>query len=181
MSPKTRYQAPRRRERSEVLKAVAAVAVVVVVTALLVWLLRPGPSDRFDGGGGGLFNRQPRASWLVALTVGALVVFVWYALTRVRRRRNLVLVVGCVGILGVAVLAGTLWPDGLLHTYIGIPDQSDFDDLTPETTTVPGSDVTITVPGLDVTVPPGTETTAAPTDTAPTETAPGETPTTGSP
>ncbi len=178
MSPKTRYQAPRRRDRAEVFKAVGAVAVVVVVTTATVWLLRPGPSDRFDGGGGGLFNRQPRASWLVALTVGALVVFVWYALTRVRRRRNLVLVVGCVGILGVAVLAGTLWPDGLLHTYIGIPDESDFDDLTPTTLAPTGE--TITVPGVDITIP-ATDTTATPTETTPTEPAPTETPSTGSP
>ena len=49
----------------------------------MIWLLRPGPPG--VEGTGGLASRQPRAAWLVALTLVALVGFVWWAVRRQRR------------------------------------------------------------------------------------------------
>jgi hypothetical protein len=182
VSPKQRYQAPKVRERAEILKAVGAAAAVVVGTAILVWMLRPGPSDRFDDGGGGILSRQPRVGWLVTLTILALGGFVWWVFTRPRRQRQRLLAIGCVMILVVAVLAGFFWPGGLLRQYQTIPefDPTDFEDLS---TTVPAVTET-TVPGAtDSTAV--TDTSAGTTDTtavAPDSTTPQTTTdTTGSP
>jgi hypothetical protein len=161
---------------------------VVAFTLLLIWLLRPSPADRFDGGGGGLFNRQPRAAWLVALTVAGVIAFVVWVLRtrRFRRRRRLVLVGGCVVLLGAAIVGGVLWPEGLLRKYETV-DQSDLVDLTatslpsetpaPPETTSPGG----TGAPAETSTPGETPTTAAGTPTSVTPTAPTSGPSTGSP
>jgi hypothetical protein len=177
-----RYQTPRRRDRAEVVKAVAVSAGIVIATALMIWLLRPGPSSRFDGGGGGLFNRQPRASWLVGLTIASAAIFAWWVLTQRHRRSTPVLLVsGGLAIVAGAVLAGIFWPGGLLRQYETVPafDPSEFEDLT--STTVP-ADTSSTVPAdTSSTAPPGTDTAGAGSTTAPTAAPSETTPTTGSP
>ena len=60
---------PHRRNRADIVKAVGVAAAIVLATALLIWLLRPGPAG--IPATGGVMNRQPRASWLI---VGALAV-----------------------------------------------------------------------------------------------------------
>ena len=71
MSPsRTRRPVHRHRSRREVVTAVGgALAVVVLDTCSMIWLLRPGPPG--VEGTGGLASRQPRAAWLVALTLAA--------------------------------------------------------------------------------------------------------------
>jgi hypothetical protein len=59
----------RHRSRRELFTAIGGAVGVVVVTAIMVWLLRPGPSG--TQGTGGLGNPQPRATWLVVHTVVA--------------------------------------------------------------------------------------------------------------
>jgi UDP-N-acetylmuramyl pentapeptide phosphotransferase/UDP-N-acetylglucosamine-1-phosphate transferase len=153
---------PRRHTRREVLTAIGGALAVVLGTILLIWLLRPGPSG--VEGTGGLASRQPRAAWLVALTLAAVVAFTWWALRRQESWRGkliIVLVVGWV-ILGLgAVLAGILWPGGLLRHTEPVPDVA---DLTP-TTLPPGLQTTIpeqtTLPG-QTTVPAGTDTNVPP-------------------
>ena len=65
MSParSKRQPVPHRYSRAEIVKAVGVGAGIVAATALLIWLMRPGPAG--IPATGGLMNRQPRASWLV--------------------------------------------------------------------------------------------------------------------
>ena len=157
---------PRRRERREVLKAVAGSVSVLVLTAFAIWALRPGPSSRFDNGGGGIFNRQPRVSWLFVLTIAAVVGFGWWVTKsqgRPRKRRSAWLSSGLVLIVGVAVVVGVMWPGGLLRKYQPAFDPADLSDLT-ATTGLPTdsilpSETTTVVPGSPTSV---TETTAGP-------------------
>ena len=71
MSPaRSKRQAvlPHKRDRTDIFRAIGVAAAIVVVTAILVWLLRPGPPG--VPATGGLMNRQPRASWLVGIVIG---------------------------------------------------------------------------------------------------------------
>jgi hypothetical protein len=150
MSPtRTRRKAaPRRHTRREVLTAVGGALAVVLATILLIWLLRPGTSG--VEGTGGIAARQPRAAWLVGLTFVALVLFTWWALRRHEswRGRFVILLVAGWVILGLgAVVAGILWPGGLLRHTEPVPQITDVPTtLPPEPTTVP--------PGTQTTVPP---------------------------
>jgi hypothetical protein len=158
MSPsRTRRPVHKVRSRREVLTAVGGAAAVVLGTALMVWLLRPGTAG--VEGTGGLASRQPRAAWLVGLTLVATLAFGWYVLRNQRRWQGKVIVILAVGgfaILLLAVLAGILWPGGLLRHTEPVPE------LDPETcppTTLP--------PELTSTTLPGTATTVAPIPTIP--------------
>jgi hypothetical protein len=146
--------------------AVAVAVSIVAGTALLVWLLRPGPPAVFGNvGGGGLLNRQPRASWLVVLTAVAVGGFAWWVLRRRRstRRRPLLLGLGSLVLVGGAVAAGFLWPGGLLRRYAPTPqvDLDEIGDLT-STTTAPGGATTTSGTGTATTGPPTTPGTTAP-------------------
>jgi len=107
---------PHRRNRGDIVKAVGVAAAIVLATALLVWLLRPGPAG--IPGTGGVMNRQPRASWLIvgALVVGGLVA--WFVLrrgSRSRRRARSILSISFVVLIVVTVVVGFVWPGGLLR------------------------------------------------------------------
>jgi hypothetical protein len=167
---------PKRRDRREIVVAVLSATAVVVVTVFAIWALRPGPSSRFDGGGGGIFNRQPRASWLVILTIVALAIVLGTAQrgdARWRARRKALLGAGIPAVFVLAVVAGFFWPDGLLRKYRSLPD---FNQAVLNATTLP---ITPTAPG-ETTAPPTApgETTTTPTTTIVVPTDAGTTPTT---
>jgi cytochrome bd-type quinol oxidase subunit 2 len=153
------YQAPR--SRRELVIAVGVAAGIVLGTAVMVWLLRPG----------GMADRQPRSSWLVAAALVAAIVAVWLVLRAAKDREinaSVWLAGSLAGILVVAVVAGIFWPDGLLrHTPppITVPPTS-----TPSATTTTAPGATTTAPG-SATTQPATATTTA-TTTAPTSSSP---------
>jgi NhaP-type Na+/H+ or K+/H+ antiporter len=124
---------PHKRDRADIVKAVAVAAAIVIVTALLVWLLRPGPPG--VPATGGLMNRQPRASWLVGLAIGIAGIATWWILTRSSRRtraRAKVILPIVLGVVLVAtVVGGFLWPGGLLRHDVAPPKP----EPTPSTTT----------------------------------------------
>jgi hypothetical protein len=142
------YQSPR--TRADVVTAVVAGVSIVAGTALMIWLLRPG----------GIADRQPRSSWLVggALIIAVVTVYALRPAGRFDVNRK-VAVPGALGaIVVLAVIAGVLWPHGLLrHT----PKLAPID----------------TSPAASISVPssvPGTPTTASgATSTAPATTAAG--------
>jgi NhaP-type Na+/H+ or K+/H+ antiporter len=111
-----------------------------VITAILVWLLRPGPAG--IPATGGLMNRQPRASWLIALGLGAAGVATWFIVRgspRTRKRAKVLLPIA-LGVVVVAVIVGGVaWPGGLLrHDVAPAPAPK-----TTTTTTRPGASTTI--------------------------------------
>src|SRR3954452_8856246 len=118
MSPaRSKQQSSRhKRDRNDIVLAVAVAAAIVVVTALLVWLLRPGPAG--VPATGGLMNRQPRASWLVRATIGVAGLATWWILVRssprTRERAGVILPITLGIVLVVSVVGGILWPGGLL-------------------------------------------------------------------
>jgi hypothetical protein len=132
MSParSRRTPVPHRRSRREIRLAVGVAAGIVLGTALLIWLLRPGPAGTVATGG--LMNRQPRAS---ALVIGALVVgtiAAWWILRVSRRARGheraaLLIALGVV--LVAAIVVGIMWPGGLLRHDVAPPKP-----VTPTTT-----------------------------------------------
>jgi hypothetical protein len=135
MSParsKRQSALPHKRDRADILRAVGVAAGIVLVTALLVWLLRPGPPG--VPATGGLMNRQPRASWLVGLAIGVAGVATWWILTRssrrTRARAKVVVPIALGAVLVAAVVAGFLWPGGLLRHDVA---------PAPEPTTTPTS------------------------------------------
>ena len=109
-----RQPLPHRRNRADILKAAGVGAAIVLATALLIWLLRPGPVG--IPATGGVMNRQPRASWLIvgALVAGGLAA--WFVLRRGgRRRARTILTISFVVIIGISVVVGVIWPGGLLR------------------------------------------------------------------
>src|SRR5262245_52082327 len=114
MSParsRRQTQVVHRHDRREIVKAVLVSAAIVAVTALLVWMLRPGPPG--IPATGGIMNRQPRASWLVfgAIVVG--MIACWVILRggrRARRRAKVVLPIALAVVLVGAIAVGFAWP-----------------------------------------------------------------------
>ena len=144
MSParsRRRQPLPHRRNRGDILKAVGIAAAIVFVTALLIWLLRPGPAG--IPGTGGVMNRQPRASWLIvgALVAGGLVA--WFVLrrgSRARRRARSILSISFVVLIVVTVVVGFVWPGGLLRHDVApsaVPEPATTPTSTPTTPTTP--------------------------------------------
>jgi NhaP-type Na+/H+ or K+/H+ antiporter len=142
MSParSKRQPVPHRRSRADIVRAIGVAAVIVVVTAILVWLLRPGPPG--IPATGGLMNRQPRASWLIALGLGAAGVATWFILRgspRTRKRAKVLLPVALGVVLVAVIVGGIVWPGGLLRHDVApapVPE-------TTTTTTRPGASTTI--------------------------------------
>jgi hypothetical protein len=132
MSParSRRTPVPHRRSRREINVAAGVAAGIVLGTALLIWLLRPGPAGTVATGG--LMNRQPRASALViaTLVVGAIVT--WWVLRVSRRARGhekVVLPIALGVVLVAAIVVGITWPGGLLRHDVAPPKP-----ITPTTT-----------------------------------------------
>jgi hypothetical protein len=120
MSPsRTRKPTVRTRPRAEVIAAAAAAVAIVAGTVLLIWLMRPGQPG--VPGGGGLLSRQSRATLLGVLTAAALAIGIWWALNGRRRPRRVQprIAVGVTAavLVGAAIAAGVLWPDGLIRHW----------------------------------------------------------------
>lgn len=160
---------PPLRSRREVVTAVLGAVAVVAGTILMVWLLRPGTAG--VPGTGGLASRQPRATWLVVLTIGALVALTWWTLRRQRDWRGKVIVLlfgGWVLVLVAAAVAGALWPGGLLRHTPETPaplDLAELEDLPsttlPGATSAPGEVTPSTAAGTAATTTPTTSTTGS--------------------
>jgi hypothetical protein len=177
MSParSKRQAAPQKRRREDIIRAVAVAAGIVIVTAILVWLLRPGPPG--IPATGGLMNRQPRVSWLIGLALGITAFATWWVLkrsgrrTRARAKVILPIVVGAVIV--AAVIGGFLWPGGLLRHDVAPAPEPPTTTTQPSTTSAPGAAVSTTVAGASgATGATGTPTTLSPT-TLPTTTTKG--------
>jgi cytochrome bd-type quinol oxidase subunit 2 len=160
MSPsKGRQQFIQSRPRSELLTAIAVSATIVIVTAALIWLMRPGATGAI-GGGGGLFNRQPRMTILVLLAVAVLAGVALYVLRRRHPPRfgtQGSIAIGSAVTIVLAVVAGIFWPGGAIRHW---PKQLKI--TTPPTTSVPAT--TAVKPGTTVktgTTKPVTTTTKA--------------------
>ncbi len=160
MSPsRTRRPIARVRPRSELVGAVAVGVAIPALTALLIWLMRPGTPGA--PGSGGLFNRQPRVTWLVVLAALAFGAVAWW-LARARAARRIptrpgVAVAGVVAVVG-AVVAGLVWPGGLVRHWPSLVNP----DTTPGITVGSSS----SVPGTSTTAKASTSTSPAVTTTS---------------
>ena len=162
MSPaRTRKAVVHTRDRSEVVVAAVAGVGIVLATILLIWLMRPGPPAA--PGGGGLFNRQPRITWLMLLSIGAGIAGPFWVLRgrhRPRRVSGLVAVILVwVAVALGATLVAIFWPDGILRHYISLPKPLKQNE-TPTTTPTPTTQVTGTTKATPTTK--GSPTTSAP-------------------
>lgn len=148
MSParSKRTPIPHRRSRADIVKAVGVAAGIVVVTALIVWLMRPGSPGTL--GTGGYMNRQPRASWLVGLALGVGLVATWWILRvsrKARERVNVVLPVTLGVVLVLAIIGGVAWPGGLLR-HDHAPPKVVAPPTTPSTTPPTSATTATTAP-----------------------------------
>jgi hypothetical protein len=169
MSParSKRVAIPHRRSRAEIVRAACVAAGIVLVTALLIWLMRPGPAG--TRATGGLMNRQPRSS---AVVIGALLVagaVAWFVLRVSRRTRGhekVVLPIALGVVLVIAVVVGFAWPDGLLRHDVAPPKPVTTSSTlaTTTTTTATGASSTSGPSGAASTTKPsaGTATTTTP-------------------
>jgi hypothetical protein len=162
MSPsRTRKAVVHTRDRSEVVIAAVVGVGLVLATIALIWLMRPGPAG--VPGGGGLFNRQPRVTWLFLLSIGIGVAGTFWVLRGRHRPRRFSGLVSVILVWVVVVLGATLvaifWPDGILRHYISLPKPLKVNE-TPTTTPTPTAQVTPTTTATPTTK--GSPTTAAP-------------------
>jgi hypothetical protein len=148
------YQAPR--ARSEVLIAVGAGVGIVALTALMIWLLRPG----------GLADRQPRSSWLIggAIFVALVIVYALRPGSQFEVNRRVALPASLGTLLLVALGLGLFWPGGLLRHTPKIPPIATTPTTPLNTATVPSTGAS------GSTTSPKGATTTAPTTTAPSAT-----------
>jgi hypothetical protein len=173
MSParSRRTPVPRRRSRTEILGAVGVGAGIVVVTALVVWLMRPGPAGTL--GTGGLMSRQPRASWLVGTALALAAFTTWWILRVSRRARGQRLALPiALSVVALAAVAGAVaWPGGLLRHDVAPPKPvtpittpTTGPTTAPNSTTAPSSTTSATT-GPKTTATGTTRTTATGTST----------------
>jgi len=167
MSParSRRTPVPHRRSRADIAQAVGVGAAIVLLTAVLIWLMRPGSAGTL--GTGGLVNRQPRAGGLVLVTILVAVAVTWWVLRVSKRSRGnekVILPVALGVIVVAAVVAGLAWPDGLLRHYLAAPEP-----ITPATTpsTSPGATTGATGATSSSTTPTPAPTTGISTTTSP--------------
>ena len=155
------YQAPR--SRRDLLIAIGAGVFIVGATALVIWTLRPG----------GIADRQPRSSWLFAISLLAIVIACYVILrpgSRVKADHRIALAVSIGAILVVTALVGVLWPNGLLRhtpTVATVPTTPTSPTPTsPTTPSTPGSTGVTPSSAPGTTGPPPSSTSAAPTTTS---------------
>lgn len=151
--------------------AVGGSLAMVALTALLIWMMRPGRA--FVPGTGGLITRQPRAAWLVVAVLVAIGLSYWLVKRPTAKWKRPMLVAGiCVAVIVIlAPLVATQWGEsGILRHYTTQPTFAPLptDDV-PTTTTVQGGSTT-TKAGAPTTSGPST-TSASSTSSAPTTTA----------
>ncbi len=178
MSParSKRKPKPLGRDRIEIVKAVGISVAILIFTAIVVWLLRPGPPG--IPATGGLMNRQPRVSWLIGMALGAGALATWWVLRkspRAKKRAKVVLPITFAVILALTVVGGFLWPGGLLRHDVApepIPEEE------PEPTPSTSAPAQTTAPPTTVASP---TTAGSPTTVAPTTLPPESPSTTGSP
>jgi hypothetical protein len=132
------YQSPR--TRREIAAAVLATVVIVGGTVSLIWMLRPG----------GIADRQPKATALVGVALGAALLAVYVILrpsSRLEVDRRIALAGSISVIVAAAVIAGVVWPHGLLrHTHTIPFTPTPTSPITPTTTPQPTSPTTSTIP-----------------------------------
>jgi hypothetical protein len=138
MSParSKRTAIPHRRSRADIVRAASVATGIVVVTALLIWLMRPGPPGSL--GTGGLMNRQPRSSAVVIgtlLLAGAVTWFVLVISRRARGHEKVVLPIALGVVLLAAVVVGFTWPGGLLRHEVAPPKLATTPTSQPTSTT----------------------------------------------
>jgi hypothetical protein len=150
---------PKTRTRAEVVTAVVTSVALAMGTGLAVWAMRPG----------GIADRQPRASWLVGTAVLAAALL----LVRVTRRppRRASARVASAGGLAVvalgAVVAGVLWPGGLLRHSPRDPFAAATTTVGPTTSAVPGATTTSAPEATTTSAAPDASTTSAAATTVP--------------
>jgi hypothetical protein len=108
-------------DRHEIVVAVLGCVAVVLGTLFLIWLMRPGPTSSI--GKGGILNRQPRAGWLLVITIAAILGILYFALRPDSRvRRKVVVVVSSIVVIVLAA-GGVAWayPGGVVHHYPSAP------------------------------------------------------------
>ncbi|MFM8971227.1 MAG: hypothetical protein ACKOOG_01005 [Actinomycetota bacterium] len=160
MSNRNRTPVRLGRSRQEIVTAAAVGTAIVILSALAVWLIRPGTPG--VPGGGGLAARQPRAALLFALgVIAAIIVVVRFRHRPIRQLSNRVsIAIGLGGVAVVAVILGFVWPGGILRDY-GVPS-------IPNPPTPPSTPATSAPAGPTPTTPAPTPTTvAAPAPTGP--------------
>jgi len=139
------YRTPR--TRAELMAAAGASIAIVGGTAFMIWLLRPG----------GLADRQPRSSWLVAIVIIASVIACYLILrpkSRLKMSRRVALS-GALGVIAVAaVLTGVFWPGGIVRHTPSFPATVPL----PSSTAIPGATTTPPTAGTQTTRPPKTTT-----------------------
>ncbi|HEX5614578.1 MAG TPA: hypothetical protein VFZ83_05440 [Acidimicrobiia bacterium] len=153
----------KRRSRRDVVVAIGASVVAVAATAFAIWMLRPG----------GIADRQPRATWFVALVVLAVVSTVWFVLRprSKRRDRPVPWLVGGAAVIAVAaVVGGIVWPGGLLrHTprdpFAPTPGDIIIDGDGDGGTTTPPTTASATPTTAVTSTPPSTSASSEPTAT----------------
>jgi hypothetical protein len=131
----------RKYERADIVKAVLVSAAIVVVTAVIVWLLRPGPPG--IPATGGIMNRQPRASWLIVGAIAAGTIACWVIMRghgRARKRAKVVLPIALVVVLLGAIGLAIAWPGGILrHDVAPVSETPETLPTTPATTPTPST------------------------------------------
>jgi hypothetical protein len=146
--------------------AVGAAVAIVAGTGLMIWLLRPG----------GLADRQPRSSWLVGIVLIAGAVLCFQVLrpkSPVKKLSHQVALGGGFGVIAVgALLAGFLWPGGIIrHTpsFPSFPTVPTANPLTstsaqvplPSSTAIPGTTLAPGATTAPTAAPGATQTTTA--------------------
>jgi hypothetical protein len=163
MSParSKRTAVPNRRSRADTIKAVGVGVGIVVVTAVLVWLLRPGSAG--SPGTGGLANRQPRMGWLFLIGFGLAGLVVWAVLGGSRRfkgREKIALPI-LLGMVALGVVIGAIvWPGGVLRHEQSLPKPINPGTAT-TTPTSPSTPASTPTSGTASTTIPVTTTTSA--------------------
>ena len=155
--------APVVRTRREWTIAIGGSTLVVLATLFLIWAMRPGDTNSFTPGKGGIIHRQPKvALWLVATAI--VIAFVsWLILRHDSKVRNQqrALLISISAVVVAAVVVMGVWHDSLVHDY-AVPTVPTTPQTVPPLTTAPSASST---------TPPTTSSTATSAGSVPPTTA----------